>query len=118
MSRTSAFLVIVLAAICLIAVTTMSGCSEAADRTLMIYQFQSIDTYTGKFLIDTSALPPDAIETRTVTGGPGNPVTQITLNMDYEIEVVLKLAGPGQSAGKANGNLEGDEKARNSGSAL
>ena len=108
MARTSAFLVITLATICLIMATTMSGCSEAADRTLTIFQFQSTDTYDGQFRIDTSALPPDAIEARTDTGGPGDPVTRIKLNMDYEIEVVLRLAGTEQSVDKANGKPGSD----------
>jgi len=104
MARTPALLVITaIAAICLITATTMLGCSEAADRTLTIFQFQSTDTYGGQFRIDTSALPPDAIEARTDTGESGHPVTRITLNMDYEIEVVLRLAGTEPSVDKANG---------------
>ncbi len=96
MARTTTFLAIALAIICLVTATTVSGCSEAADRTLTIYQFQSTETYGGQFRIDTSALPPDAIETSADTGKPGCPVRQITLNSDYEIEVVLRLAGKDQ----------------------
>ena len=69
MARTSAFLAITFAIICLITATTVSGCSKAADRTLTIFQFQSTETYAGQFRIDTSGLPPDAIEAKTETGG-------------------------------------------------
>ena len=74
------------------ALMTFSGCSEAAKRTLTIFQFQSTETYSGSFHIDTSQLPPGAIETQTETGGPGKPETQMKLNMDYEFEIVLRLA--------------------------
>jgi len=74
------------------ALMTVSGCSEAARRTLTIFQFQSTKTYSGSFRIDTSQLPPGAIETQTETGGPGKPETKLKLNMDYEFEIVLRLA--------------------------
>lgn len=110
MTRTSAFLVMTtLAVICLLTAMTMSGCSEAADRTLTIFQFQSTETYGGQFRIDASALPPDAIEARTNTGEPGHPVTRITLNMDYEIEVILRPAGTGPSVDKAGGEPGSDD---------
>jgi len=69
----------------------LSGCSEPADRMLTVYQFQSTETYDGQFHIDTSELPSDAIEEKSDSGGPGDPMTRITLNIDYEIEVVLRL---------------------------
>ena len=97
MTRTSTFLAIAFAFGFMVALTTVSGCSEAADRTLTIFQFQSTETYAGAFRIDTSGLPPDAIESTTQTGGPGDPVTRIALNMDYDIEVVLRLANTSQS---------------------
>ncbi len=76
------------------ALMTVSGCSEAASRKLTIFQLQSTETYSGPFRIDTSQLPPDAIETQTETDGgkPGKPETQLKLNMDYEFELVLRLA--------------------------
>lgn len=74
------------------ALATVSGCSEAATRTLTIFQFQSTKTYTGPFHIDTSQLPPKAIESQKETGAPGKPETHLTLNMDYEFEIVLRLA--------------------------
>jgi hypothetical protein len=74
------------------ALVTVSGCSEAARRTLTLFQFQSSqNTYTGPFRIDVSQLPPEAVQSRTETGGPGKPETRLTLNMDYEVEIVLRL---------------------------
>ena len=92
MARTSAALLIVFAIGFLTAVTTMSGCSRAANRTLTIFQFQSPKTYGGKFRVDTSELPSSAIEVIHETGGPGSPLTRIELNIDYEIEVILRFA--------------------------
>jgi hypothetical protein len=79
------------------ALPTISGCSKAADRTLRIYQCQSTETYPGAFRIDTSQLTPDAIKSKTETGEPGAPVTEIELEMDYEIEVVLRAIATGQT---------------------
>jgi hypothetical protein len=73
------------------ALLTVSGCSEAARRTLTIFQFQSTKTYNGQFRIDTSELPPDAIDKRTDVGKTGAPETRLELNQDYEFEVVLRL---------------------------
>lgn len=101
MSRLPAFVVIAFVLGC-IAASTFSGCSKAADRTLSIFQFQSTETYDGQFKLDTSELPPDAIESTVDTGGPGDPVNRITLNMDYEFEIVLRLVGPKSSAGPFN----------------
>ena len=92
MTRTSLSLAIAFAFGCLVTATAFSGCSKAADRTLTIFQFQSTKTHVGQFRIDTSSLPENAIETKTDTGGPGGPVTRITLNSDFEIEVVLRRA--------------------------
>jgi hypothetical protein len=108
MARTSALLVMTLATICLGTAMIISGCSEAADRTLTIFQYQSDATYDGPFRIDTSALPPDAVEARTDNGETSGPATRITLNMDYEIEVVLRLAGTEKSLDKANGKPSSD----------
>jgi hypothetical protein len=75
-----------------IAAFAIGGCNwgtRAADRTVQIYQFQSVDTYPGPFVIDTSRLPPDAIETRIDTGVSGAPVTQMTINMKYPVRIVL-----------------------------
>ena len=66
---------------------------KAADRTVTIYQFQSTETYDGQFKFDTSGLPADAIESTVDTGSPGDPVKRVTLNMDYEFEIVLRLVG-------------------------
>lgn len=92
MSRLSAFVFISFFLSCLVA-STLSGCSKAADRTLTIYQFQSMETYNGQFKIDTSGLPADAIKSTVDTGGPGDPFKRITLNMDYKFEIVLRLVG-------------------------
>ena len=67
----------------------LGSCSRAADRTLTIVQFQSTGTYTGQFKIDTSQLPPRAIEERVDSGSEGGPVTKLTVNMKYPIRVVL-----------------------------
>ena len=73
------------------ALATVSGCSEAATRTLTLFQYQSTKTNVGAFRIDTSEIPPDAIESQLETGGPGKPSTRLTLNSDYEFEIVLRL---------------------------
>jgi hypothetical protein len=74
------------------ALTIVSGCNKAADRTLTLFQFQSIKTYAGAFQIDTSQLPGDALKKRTETGKPGSAATRLELNQDYPIEVVLRIA--------------------------
>ena len=79
------------------ALMTVSGCSQAATRTLTLFQFQSSKTYTGPFRIDTSQIPPNAIETQTETGGPGKPETRLTLNNSYEFEIVLRLVDKNES---------------------
>ncbi len=81
-------------AICLATVVVallVSSCigDRAADRTLTIYQMQSTGTYTGQFQIDTSQLPPDAIETRVDDSSQGVPVTTLTIDYRYPIQVVL-----------------------------
>ena len=101
MARLPVFVVIAFVLGC-IAASTVSGCSKAADRTLTIYQFQSTETYDGQFKLDTSGLPSDAIESTVDTGGPGAPVKRITLNMDYEFEIVLRLVGSTSNAGRLN----------------
>lgn len=101
MARLSTFVMIAFVLGCL-ATSTFSGCSKAADRTLSIYQFQSTETYDGQFKIDTSGLPSDAIESTVDTGGPGDPVKRITLKMDYEFEIVLRLVGSQSNAGQRN----------------
>ena len=73
------------------ALTTVSGCSEAATRTLTLFQYQSTKTNNGAFRIDTSEIPPNAIESKTETGGPGKPETRLTLNSKFEFEIVLRL---------------------------
>lgn len=74
------------------ALMTVSGCSKAASRKLTIFQLQSTRTYIGPFRIDTSELPSNAIKSIIQTGKPGNAETQLTLNQDYQIEVVFRLA--------------------------
>ena len=94
MNRTWLALVIAFGTGCLLTATTLSGCSEPADRTLTIHQLQSSLTYDGKFRIDTSELPDDAIESKSdidISGKPGKPSTRINLNAKYEIEVVLRV---------------------------
>ncbi len=95
MKKVPIALVIAFLAGCLVTATAFSGCSQPADRTLTIHQLQSTETYPGKFLVDTSELPGNAIESRSdvqVAGERGKPSTQINLNPKYEIEVVLRLA--------------------------
>lgn len=89
-----------------VAMMTVSGCSEAAQRTLIIFQLQSNETYSGPFRIDTSQLPPGAIETQTETGGPGKPETQLKLNMDYEFEIVLRLAKDNENGAASTGAMQ------------
>ncbi len=91
MTRTSLSLAMAFGSGCLITATAFSGCSKAADRTLTVFQIQSSKTHLGQFRIDTSSLPENAIETRTDSASPGDPVTRITLNSDLEIELVLRL---------------------------
>jgi hypothetical protein len=69
----------------------MCGCigDRVADRTLEIYQVQSISANTGQFEIDVSQLPADAIKSKTTHGGEGTPVTKITIDEKYPIRVVL-----------------------------
>ena len=90
----------------MVALAAVSGCSEAANRTLTIFQLQSTETYPGAFRIDTSELPADAIEERSETGGPGAPESRITVNVDYEIEVVLRLADANWPNDKTVDNLD------------
>lgn len=68
-----------------------SGClgDRAADRTLTIYQMQSTGTYTGQFQIDTSQLPPGAVETRVEDSRQGTPVTKLIIDDRYPVRVVL-----------------------------
>jgi hypothetical protein len=90
MNRTSLLGFVVGIACGLTVATGVAGCSKAADRTLTLTQFQSTSTAGGQFRIDTTALPADAIEKRTDTGGPGSPKTVIQLKIDYAVEVVLR----------------------------
>jgi hypothetical protein len=92
MSRLSAYVVGAFVLGCIMA-STIFGCDKAGDRTLSIYQLQSAKTYNGQFKLNTSELPTDAIESTVDTSGSGDPVKRITLNMHYEFEVVLRLAG-------------------------
>lgn len=105
MSRIPVFIVISFVLGCLVA-STVSGCSKAADRTLTIYQFQSTKTYGGQFKLNTSELPADAIESTVDTGGPGDPVKRITLNMDYGFEIVLRVVVGETNADTANSILD------------
>jgi hypothetical protein len=74
-----------------IAALSAAGClgDRAADRTLTIYQLQSTETYTGQFQIDTSQLPPGAVEMRVDDDSEGVPVTSLTIDQQYPIRVVL-----------------------------
>ena len=92
MTRTSMYLAIAFVSGCLVTATSISGCSKAADRTLTIYQFQSVNTYSGPFRVDTSGLPEGAVATKSETGSPGDPLTRIELNSNFAVEVVLRLA--------------------------
>jgi len=103
MQRVLALILISFVLGCL-ATTTVSGCSKAADRTLTIYQLQSTKTYGGQFTIDTSGLPSNAIESSVETDSSGAPVKRITLNMDYEFEIVLRLVGTKENALSVNAN--------------
>ena len=92
MTRTAMYLAIAFVSGCLVTATSISGCSKAADRTLTIYQFQSVNTYSGPFRVDTSGLPEGAVATKSETGSPGDPLTRIELNSNFAVEVVLRLA--------------------------
>ena len=105
MSRLSAYVAIAFVLGCITA-STVTGCSKAADRTLTIYQFQSTKTYAGQFKLNTSELPADAIESTADTGGPGDPVKRITLNMDYGFEIVLRVVAGETSADTASSILD------------
>jgi hypothetical protein len=83
----------------MVASMSVSGCNEAATRTLTVYQFQSTNTYDGPFRVDISQLPSDAVESQTEAGGRGKPVTKLKLKHNYEVEVVLRLVET-----KADGN--------------
>ncbi len=87
-------IVIVAFLIGFISAMSISGCSRLAARTLTIYQEQGSKTYAGKFSVDTSQLPGDAILSIADTGGFDDPITKIELNKDYKIEVVLRLLNP------------------------
>ena len=63
-----------------------------------------METYSGQFTIDTSGLPSNAIESIVETNSSGDPVKRITLNMDYEFEIVLRLVGTKESALSDNAN--------------
>ena len=80
------------------ALLTVSGCSEPDNRTLTLFQIQSTKTYIGPFRIDTSQLPPNAVESQTETRGPGKPETRFTLNSDYKFEIVLRLASKNETS--------------------
>lgn len=81
----------VFAVCCMAALTPVSGCSEPGTRTLTLFQYQSTKTSIGAFRIDTSEIPPEAIESQTETGVPGKPETRLTLNSDFEFEIVVRL---------------------------
>jgi hypothetical protein len=103
MTRLSAYVAVAFALGCVVT-STVVGCSKAADRTITIYQFQSTETYDGQFRLDTSELPNDAIESINDTGGPGDPVKRVTLNMDYEFEIVLRLAANASNVNPSDTN--------------
>lgn len=90
MKRTAILLAVAFTLGFVAALPTVSGCSKPADRTLRIRQHQSTKTYVGAFRIDTSQLAPNAITSKSETGEPGAPVTEIELAWDHEIEVVLR----------------------------
>ena len=97
MNRT-AILCFVVGIVCgLVSMAAIAGCSTAADRTVTIFQFQSDKTMNGQFRINTDALPLDAIESREDEGKPGAPKTRLKLNMDYDIEIVLRPLAKVQS---------------------
>ena len=73
------------------ALMTVSGCTEPATRTFTLFQHQSTKTNIGPFRFDTSEIPPNAIESHTETGGSGKPETRLTLNRNYEFEIVLRI---------------------------
>lgn len=90
MTRASIFLLLAFTCGFIVALTSVSGCSYGESRTLCIVQDQSTKTYSGAFRIDTSDLPADAIMSQTQTNKAGGSDTQLVLNRDYEIEVVLR----------------------------
>lgn len=78
------------AVLCLVALTAQ-GCSKAGDRTLTIFQMQSVETHAGSFSVDTSGLPADAIDSQSESGDAGSPLTTLHLNMDYEFDIILRV---------------------------
>lgn len=69
------------------------GCSQAANRTLMVMQYWSSDNEDEEFRIVTSGLPPDAIIKRTSEPKtPDDPNTLLELNSDYKFEIVIRIA--------------------------
>ena len=50
-----------------------------------------METYNRAFKLDTSALPPGAIKEHTQKGTPGKAETELTLNMDDEFEIAIRL---------------------------
>ena len=104
MKRTALLLAVAFTLGFVAALPTVSGCSKPADRTLRIRQYQSTKTYSGAFRIDTSQLDPNAITSKSETGGPGAPVTEIELAWDHEIEVVLRplVTAPKSNATQPN----------------
>ncbi len=105
MLRFPAFIVFAFVLGCIVT-STVSGCSKAADRTLTIYQIQSTETYDGQFKLDTSDLPSDAIQSTVDAGGLGDPVRSITLNQNYDFEIVLRLVGSTSDAGRLNADSD------------
>ena len=97
----------------MVAVITVSGCSEAATRNLTIFQYQSTKTYSGPFRIDTSQLPDNAIKSQKETGPLGKVETSLTLNMDYEFEIVLRLADKNKNETGLHKTVESPENDTN-----
>ena len=76
----------------IICTLTVTGCSEAARRTLEISQSLGDSTYDGHFRIDTSEIPQEAVIEQTEhKRKPGLPETHISLNPKYEFEIVIRL---------------------------
>jgi hypothetical protein len=75
------------------ALLCVSGCSDAARRTLTIVQYLTTDNMDEEFPIDTSELPADAIAKRTNEAkAPAEPEIRLELNPDYKFEIVIRLA--------------------------
>jgi hypothetical protein len=68
------------------------GCflgDPAATRTIEIKQFQSTQSYSGPFEIDTDQLPLGSVRLTQEKDHWGSPVTKVTIDMHHSVRIVL-----------------------------